>query len=119
MRKEEIIDFFENHGFAINDISECFDEPTPICWEIVTESDAGEALINTIQCNDSLHEFRKGLLKIWENFDIEEHVLDLLEAKKNGMRGIPDVVTLVEDAQKIDKMYESLYDDFYNTFCLY
>lgn len=117
MRLEEIRKFFEEHDFTVHDISETNSDVTPICWEIETWSDAGENLIETIQCNGSIHELRKEMLQIWQNFDIEEHVMMWLEAKKNGMQGVPDVATLVEDAQKIEKMYEKLYDDFYYTFC--
>ena len=117
MRLEEFVKFFEEHGFSVYDVSEFSSGQSPICWEIETWSDAGEDLIETIQFNGSVKELREELLDIWRNFCIEEHVEMLLEAKRNGMQGVPDAVTLVEDAQKIDKMYEKLYDDFYYTFC--
>lgn len=44
----------------------------------------------------------------YECFDTEEHVTMLLEAKNNGLSGVPDVETLVEDAKKIDKILENL-----------
>lgn len=44
----------------------------------------------------------------YEDFDPEDHVLMWLEAKKNGIAGVPDVFALVEDAKWIDKELETL-----------
>lgn len=43
-------------------------------------------------------------------FDAEEHVRELLNAKVNGFTGIPDVKTLVEDAEAIQEMLNELAD---------
>lgn len=40
----------------------------------------------------------------YEYFDTEEHVTMLLEAKNNGLSGVPDVETLVKDAKEIEDM---------------
>lgn len=44
----------------------------------------------------------------YECFDVEEHVTLNIEAKNNGVAGVPDIETLVEDAKKIDKIFENL-----------
>ena len=43
-------------------------------------------------------------------FDVEEHVTSWLDAKRNGVSGVPDVVTLVDDANEISNMLEELKD---------
>ena len=35
------------------------------------------------------------------NFDTEDHITEMLIAKRNGLAGVPDVQTLVEDADEI------------------
>lgn len=44
----------------------------------------------------------------YECFDTEEHVAMLLEAKNNGLSGVPDVESLVKDAKEIDDMIRQL-----------
>lgn len=43
-------------------------------------------------------------------FDIEEHIRGLLNAKADGFAGVPDLKTLVEDADDIQKMLDELAD---------
>lgn len=45
-----------------------------------------------------------------DDFDIEEHVRGLLNAKANGFAGVPDLKTLVEDADDIQEMLDELAD---------
>lgn len=46
------------------------------------------------------------------DFDIEEHVKMWLDAKNNGISGVPDIYTLVQDAEKIQNMLNELaYDE--------
>ena len=42
------------------------------------------------------------------NFDVDEHVEMWVEAKHNGVCGVPRVVELVDDAREITAMLESL-----------
>lgn len=44
---------------------------------------------------DLINNVRKEVWDYYEAFDIEEEVYLKLEAKRNGFRGVPDVVTLV------------------------
>ena len=41
-------------------------------------------------------------------FDPEEHVSELLEAKRNGFGGVPSLDVLVEDANAIEEMISDL-----------
>lgn len=45
-----------------------------------------------------------------DSFDTEEHVHNLLDAKENGVSGIPSLKELVEDADAIQGMLEELAD---------
>lgn len=38
-------------------------------------------------------------LKLYEDFDVEEETYLMLEAKRNGFRGVPDVVDLVHNEE--------------------
>ena len=57
------------------------------------------------------------VLSCYESFDVEEHVYNMLDAKRNGFSGVPDVVDLVhneeykenalkEYADKLMEMYD-------------
>ena len=59
---------------------------------------------------DALSDLRRELYTYWQYFDVEEHVEMWMDAKRNGAAGVPDVVTLVEDAKEIESMLEELYD---------
>lgn len=49
------------------------------------------------------------IVKAYDDFDIDEHVEMWIEAKHNGVSGVPDVVTLVDDARAIDDMLACLH----------
>lgn len=74
--------------------------------ELETWSPAGEDFVFSVPAKnvaDGVREFSR-------TFDTEEHVAELLEAKRNGLSGVPDVKTLVEDADAIREMLEDLAD---------
>lgn len=76
------------------------------CWEFEKYSPAGEDFIFGVSGQnvvDEVHEY-------YETFDTEDHVMGLMEAKKNGFGGVPSLKELVEDADAIEKMLEELYD---------
>ena len=47
------------------------------------------------------------------DFDPEEHCMMWLEAKKNGVRGVPGLFVLVDDARAILSMLDKLTHDLY------
>ena len=110
MDKFEIINFFEEHNFVVDDISQ---NPEEIALEIRACSGAGEDLSETIYCNNC-EEVKTYLYNLYQDFDIEDHVLMWLDAKRNGDISVPDVVTLVHDAEDIKEMCKQLYEDFNN-----
>lgn len=71
-------------------------------WEFENWSPAGEDFVVSV---DNVSD---GLMAYYESFDPEEHVTDLLIAKRNGFRGVPDIKTLVGDADKIDDVLYKL-----------
>lgn len=45
-----------------------------------------------------------------ENFDVDDHVYMMLDAKRSGLSGVPDARTLVDDAEAIQEMLDELAD---------
>ena len=77
------------------------------CWEFEKYSPAGEDFCFSVYAN-TLAELKAELQSYYEDFDREDHVFGLLEAKRNGFRGVPDLDTLVQDSQDIEDMLEEL-----------
>lgn len=76
-------------------------------WEFEKFSPAEEDFCFSIQAKN-LTELKAELQYYYETFDREDHVYELLEAKRNGFRGVPDLDTLVQDSQDIEDMLEEL-----------
>lgn len=75
-------------------------------WEFQKHSPAGEDFWISLYGEDVVND----LLEYYEEFDTEDHAMGLMEAKRNGFRGVPSLKELVEDADAIDSMIEELYD---------
>lgn len=69
-------------------------------------SPAGEDFSVTANVGSLVDEIRD----IRDCFDIEDHVRELLDAKADGFEGVPDVKTLIEDADAIQEMLNELSD---------
>ncbi len=78
--------------------------------ELENWSPAGENIVLTVWHDGTWESFRDELESIYDGFDTEEHITDLLKAKENGLQGVPDVKTLVRDADEIDEMYLQLFE---------
>ena len=98
----KVVDVCEGLGWTIYR-----DEESPKYWEFEKYSPAGEDFCFSIIAKN-LAELKGELQYYYENFDREDHVYELLEAKRNGFRGVPDLDTLVEDSQAIEDMLEEL-----------
>lgn len=72
--------------------------------ELEKWSPAGEDIVVTVSKDDVVG----GVRGFSNGFDTEEHITELLEAKRNGFGGVPDVKTLVEDADAIQGMLGEL-----------
>ena len=75
--------------------------------ELESYSPAGENLVFTVHFSEDSC-FAESVKDLAADFDMEEHVRGLLESKKNGFPGVPDMFTLVDDVRKIDKMLQGL-----------
>jgi len=78
-------------------------------WEFEKYSPAGEDFIFSASGDDVVAE----LLSYYEEFEPDDHVEELIIAKHNGLAGVPDARTLIEDAEEIEQMLSDLYDDLY------
>jgi len=78
--------------------------------ELENWSPASEDIVLVVWHDGTWESFRDELERVYDGFDTEEHVAELLKAKENGLRGVPSVKTLVYDADAIDEMYLKLYE---------
>ncbi len=67
-------------------------------------SPAGEDFIFNVNINNFVNE----VMSYATNFDIDEHITMWIEAKQNGISGIPSARELVYDAEAIDEMLQEL-----------
>lgn len=72
--------------------------------ELRTESPAGEDFSFAVNSK----KFVEDIKEYAANFDIDEHIEMWVEAKNNGVGGIPSIRELVKDAEDIDKMLQEL-----------
>lgn len=113
---DELIDAIEDNPDLDWDVSKYTDcsNPKGSYLQFDGSSPAGEDISFSIDFDASklpckqIQEIIDQLDSYYECFDTEEHVTMLLEAKNNGLSGVPDVETLVEDAKEIDKILENL-----------
>lgn len=124
MEAQEISEHLENLNKIFNDtihdflVKNLFDKAEELGWSYTPEvedciylskhSPAGEAFGISVSVSDIVSDVREHAC----DFDIEDHVFALLNAKRNGIQGIPDVRTLVEDADAISEMLRALADGF-------
>lgn len=80
------------------------------CWEFQKYSPAGEDFWFGVTGSDVVEE----VLEYYETFDTEDHVMGLMEAKRNGFSGVPSLKELVEDADAIKEMIGELYEALHN-----
>lgn len=69
-------------------------------------SPAGEdfSMIIDFDSENQCGSFRDSLESYYEDFDIDEHIEMWVEAKRNGVSGVPSIRELVDDAREIDTM---------------
>ena len=72
--------------------------------EIQKYSPAGEDFCICVDVEN----FPEAVAECAADFDIDEHIEMWIEAKNNGVRGVPSTRELVEDAEAIDKMLQEL-----------
>ena len=96
-------------------VSDCEFGPGTPGWEIQQHSPAGEDFIFGIEHGDDPERAVKEIGEYAGSFDIDEHVTMWLDAK-GRVSGVPDAVTLVDDARDIKKMLDDLYSHIHGNF---
>ena len=111
MLKEKLIAKAEELGWKVQ-----IDEQTGgIEVNFYQYSPAGEDFGFNV-CADSIEDVPDEVGKYYTRFDAEDHVEMWIEAKRNGMRGVPSIKELVEDADAIDDMLDKLSDALYEVY---
>ena len=94
---------------ALSDRSFRFDKTGENEYEIGFQSDAGEDFFFTLTPKDNKAEsLLKEMREYAYEFDPEEHVEQLLEAKRNGFRGVPSAYRLAKDADSIQQYLDEI-----------
>ena len=85
-------------------------------WEVVKYDDgtvdfrkyspAGEDFSFTVNAKEAAKE----IYEYYDGFDVDEHIEMWIEARKNGVSGVPSTSRLVEDAEAISEMLKELAD---------
>ena len=95
----------EDNGWSIN----LTDEGGEKFAEFEKWSPAGEDIVFSVAYQDA-GSLAYEVAVYADNFDAEEHVREMLNAKRSGFAGIPGVRVLVEDADAIETMLRELAD---------
>ena len=67
-------------------------------------SPAGEDFSFTVNVENAAQE----IYEYYDNFDVDDHIEMWVEAKQNGVAGVPSIRRLVEDAEAISEMLKTL-----------
>ena len=81
-------------------------------WNIAQYSPAGEDFSFSITHNDSIKDAILEIFCYAYNFDVDEHIEMWVEARNNGVSGVPNARTLVHDAEDIQEMLDALSESF-------
>ncbi len=92
---------------AMSDVTLTLEEDTnTVCVSFY--SDEGEEINVEVHDPEGPYDVYVALTDEYDAFDVDEHVMDLLEAKRNGVAGIPGVRALVDDAEMIEQKLDVL-----------
>lgn len=72
--------------------------------ELEKFSPAGEDFIICVSVKDLPRE----VMEYYEDFDVDEHIEMWVEARRNGVSGVPSVRRLAIDAEQIEEMLKEL-----------
>ena len=74
------------------------------CIELEKYSPAGEDFIMTVPAKSFVREVQEYA----SDFDVDDHIEMWIEARHNGVQGVPNTRVLVEDADAIQDMLDEL-----------
>ncbi len=104
---DELKEYLEENGWWV---SECNFSGGHVGWEIGKHSPAGEDFFFSFEHDNDVESAVKGIKDYAYDFDEDEHIEMNIEARRNGLAGVPDTKTLVEDAKAIQEMLDELAD---------
>lgn len=96
--EKQYLDVLENHGWAVSSYT---DDGRV---ELEKYSPAGEDFSICVGVENLPAEVREYAA----GFGIDEHIEMWIEARKNGVSGVPSTRELVKDAEDIDKMLQEI-----------
>lgn len=114
LRLKNMIYRAEELGWTYNGMDE---EESGRCFiELENESPAGEDLNVSIEFDkgNQVESFLNSLWNLYDDFDVDDHIEMWIEARHNGVQGVPSVRRLCADAEDILAMYETLYSELYS-----
>ena len=97
MKIAEIKEIAERLGWRVDE----YDDGTV---EFSQYSPAGEDFSFTVNAKDAAKE----IYEYYDEFDIDEHIEMWIDARENGVIGVPSTRRLVEDAEDIFEMLKEL-----------
>lgn len=77
--------------------------------EVETWSPAGENIVDYLIFDGTPDDLLRELKERYDSFDVDDHVAMWVEARQSRS-GIPNIRTLVDDADAIEDMYLKLYE---------
>ena len=96
--EQKYLDVLEECGWSVS----CYTHDGKVGLE--TWSPAGENITICVNVKD----FPRSVMEYAYDFDADRHVEELMEAKRNGLAGVPSISTLVRDADEIQKLLDEL-----------
>ena len=95
---EKYLTVLKNQDWSVLD---CYEDGS---IEIGKYSPAGEDFSICVETDN----FPEAVSEYAANFDIDEHIEMWIEARRNGVSGVPSTRELVKDAEDIDEMLREL-----------
>lgn len=96
--EQKYLDVLEKHEWAVSSYT---DDGRV---EIEKYSPAGEDFLICVEVEN----FSDAVMEYYESFDIDDHIDMWVEARRNGVSGIPSTRRLAIDAEAIDEMLKEL-----------
>lgn len=96
--EQKYLDVLEKHEWAVSSYT---DDGRV---EIEKYSPAGEDFLICVEVEN----FPDAVMEYYESFDIDDHIDMWVEARRNGVSGIPSTRRLAIDAEAIDEMLKEL-----------
>lgn len=97
---EKLCDIAEELGWSIHEDDGSI--------ELSFMPDAGEDFSFTVNNTECIGDAAREIYEYWQDFDPDEHTAMWVEAKRNGVRGVPSIRKILEDADEIDAKLKEL-----------